>query len=200
MSVTASRQLVEQLCARHRIPLLLLHDFDKSGFSIAATLQRDTSRYRFNRSFKIQYLGLRLEDVDGMEAEEVTHSASDEAVAANLKKNGATKKDVEFLLSQRVELNAFASDELVAFIERKLDALGIKKVVPDNATLKAAVHLARTKALVNEQTEALIKQALEDAEQMAAVSDLPSRVRALLDEHRKLSWDEAIALIVEEGA
>ena len=30
MSVTASRQLVEELCARHDIPLLLLHDFDKS--------------------------------------------------------------------------------------------------------------------------------------------------------------------------
>ena len=47
MSVTASRRLVEELCGRHGIPLLLLHDFDKSGFSIAGTLQRDTRRYTF---------------------------------------------------------------------------------------------------------------------------------------------------------
>jgi hypothetical protein len=200
MSVTASRQLVEQLCARHKIPLLLLHDFDKSGFSIAATLRRDTNRYKFNRSFKIHDLGLRLEDVAGMEVEQVTHGASDLAVAANLRKNGATKKEVKFLLSQRVELNAFASDELVAFIERKLDALGITKVVPKDATLKAAVHRARTKARINEQIEVLIEQAAEDAEQVAIISELPSRVRALLDQDRKLSWDEAIARIVEEDA
>ena len=50
MSVTASRRLVEELCGRHGIPLLLLHDFDKSGFSIAGTLQRDTRRYTFQRT------------------------------------------------------------------------------------------------------------------------------------------------------
>ncbi len=60
MSVTASRRLVEELCARHKIPLLLLHDFDKSGFSIAGTLQRDTRRYAFSSSFEIHDLGLRL--------------------------------------------------------------------------------------------------------------------------------------------
>ena len=38
MSVTASRRLVEKLCAPHDIPLLVLHDFDVSGFTIAGTL------------------------------------------------------------------------------------------------------------------------------------------------------------------
>ncbi len=45
MSVTASRLLVDRLCAESGIPLLVLHDFDKSGFSIVGTLQRDTRRY-----------------------------------------------------------------------------------------------------------------------------------------------------------
>ena len=39
MSVTASRTLVETLCGAHGIPLLILHDFDVSGFTIAGTLQ-----------------------------------------------------------------------------------------------------------------------------------------------------------------
>jgi hypothetical protein len=30
MSVTASRELVEELCAAHAVPLLILHDFDKA--------------------------------------------------------------------------------------------------------------------------------------------------------------------------
>jgi hypothetical protein len=200
MSVTASRKLVEELCARHGIPLLLLHDFDKSGFSIAGTLKRDTRRYTFSSAFKVHDLGLRIGDIDGLETEDVIHNGSNYSVSANLRQNGAAPEEVQFLLSRRVELNAFASDELVAFIERKLDALGITKVVPEDATLKAAVHRARAKALINDQMEALIEQASEDAERMAAVSDLSSRVRALLDENRKFSWDEAIARIVEEDA
>jgi hypothetical protein len=42
MSVTAARALADEMCSDHGIPLLLLHDFDKAGFSIAGTLQRDT--------------------------------------------------------------------------------------------------------------------------------------------------------------
>src|SRR5262249_22610067 len=44
MSVTAARELADTMCSDHDIPLLLLHDLDKAGFSIAGTLQRDTRR------------------------------------------------------------------------------------------------------------------------------------------------------------
>ena len=71
MSVTASRQLIEELCADHDIPLLVLHDFDVSGFTIAGTLQESTRRYQFTHSFKVIDLGLRLADTDGLEPEEV---------------------------------------------------------------------------------------------------------------------------------
>ena len=46
--VTASRTLVEELCGDHDIPLLVLHDFDISGFTIAGTLQESTRRYQFS--------------------------------------------------------------------------------------------------------------------------------------------------------
>ena len=197
MSVTASRKLVEELCARHGIPLLVLHDFDKSGFSIAGTLQRDTRRYTFSSAFKIHDLGLRIGDIEGLETEDVVHTASDYAVAANLRENGATEAEIKFLLSKRVELNAFASDELVAFIERKLDALGIKKVVPDDKTLAQAAERARAKALINEKMEAIVEEASEEAKQMATITDLAASVRALLEKDRELSWDAAIARIVE---
>jgi Topoisomerase 6 subunit A/Spo11, Toprim domain len=45
MSVTASRELVEALCATYNIPLLVLHDFDISGFSIFGTLRDSTRRF-----------------------------------------------------------------------------------------------------------------------------------------------------------
>ena len=197
MSVTASRQLVEELCARHDVPLLLLHDFDKSGFSIAGTLKRSTRRYTYARHFKVHDLGLRLEDIDGLETEEVTHNASDAKVVANLRKNGATSQEIDFLLSQRIELNAFASDELVAFIERKLDALNIGKVIPDEATLREACRRAHATRLVNDQLEEIIESATEDAKAMTMGGDLVGQVRRLLDDDRELSWDAAVARIVE---
>ena len=39
---------------------------------------------------------------------------------------------------QRVELNALASDHFVTWLEAKLAAAGVVKMIPDDATLKAA--------------------------------------------------------------
>ena len=64
MTVTASRRLVDVMGSIYGVPLLVLHDFDKAGFSIAGTLKRSTRRYRFRRGHaeRVIDLGLRLED------------------------------------------------------------------------------------------------------------------------------------------
>jgi hypothetical protein len=76
LSVTASRLLVDALCCE--IPLLVLHDFDKAGFSIAGTLQRDTRRYEFRNRIRAVDLGMRLADVEAnsLQAEEVHYGQS----------------------------------------------------------------------------------------------------------------------------
>jgi Topoisomerase 6 subunit A/Spo11, Toprim domain len=83
LSVTASRLLVDRLCAAHAVPLLVLHDFDKSGFSILGTLRRDTRRYAFRNRIAVVDLGLRLEDVEdsGLETEDVVHRSDPVAPA-----------------------------------------------------------------------------------------------------------------------
>ena len=124
MSVTASRQLIEELCADHDIPLLVLHDFDISGFTIAGTLQESTRRYSFYRRFKVIDLGLRLADTDGLELEEVFFPDREDldAKAQTLHRYGASAEEIDFLLTQRrrVELNAMTSPGFVEFLERKL--------------------------------------------------------------------------------
>src|SRR5262249_38753994 len=65
MSVTAARRLAEEF-ARQGVTLLVLHDFDKSGFSILHTLQNDTPRYRFTHRPRVLDLGLRLADVEAL--------------------------------------------------------------------------------------------------------------------------------------
>ena len=119
-------------------------------------------------------------------------------MAANLRENGATEEEIEFLLSERVELNAFASDELVAFIEGKLEDLGITKVIPDEATLREAYRRARATRLVNDQLEDIVETATEDARTMPIGSNLAERIRRILDEDRILAWDAAIARVEED--
>ena len=94
MSVTAARSLVDQTCARFKVPLYILHDFDISGFSIASTLHTSNCRFKFNTDFKVVDFGLRLADVErlGLEAEPVVFGKiSQSAIRDRLKINGATK-------------------------------------------------------------------------------------------------------------
>jgi DNA topoisomerase VI subunit A len=139
---TAARQLVERLCGNSGIPLFILHDFDKAGLTIASTLQRDTRRYQFSETIRAIDLGLRLDDVTDLDledsAERVSDKGSQESRAANLRQNGATDDEVDFLLDRRVELNALRSDQLVRFVEQKLMDNGVRKIVPEVGTLAEA--------------------------------------------------------------
>jgi Topoisomerase 6 subunit A/Spo11, Toprim domain len=107
VSVTAARELIESLCGGGSLPLFVLHDFDFDGFKILGTLNRDTRRYQFSCSINVVDLGLRLEDIDGLEQEPAAATKTDERkLRAQLARNGATAAEAEILLNERVELNA----------------------------------------------------------------------------------------------
>jgi hypothetical protein len=196
MSSTSARTLIDKLC-RQQLPLLVLHDFDKAGFSIVGTLKRDTTRYTFRHNTTVIDLGLRLADVRTLRLERSAEAAfdrgSDSAKRENLKLNGAINAEIDFLLNQRVELNALTSDQLVAFIERKLALHGIKKVVPGNDTLAAAYRLfARGK-----EAEEIVTRELEKLTNAAVAvpRDLDARIRKYLKEHPQERWDDAVRAI-----
>src|ERR1700730_9876715 len=107
-----------------RFPLLLLHDFDKAGFSIKGTLQRDTRRYEFQNSITTIDLGLSLEDAQAMrlESEHQYHPKGRKAaLIANLRENGARAAEIAFMFAdfdrlrstRRVELNAMTSPQFI---------------------------------------------------------------------------------------
>jgi hypothetical protein len=200
MSVTASRELVDQLCAAHGVPLLVLHDFDKSGFSILGTLQRSTRRYRFGHGHAANVidLGLRLEDVDGLETEDV-HFESAWKARENLRENGATDEEIDFLIHRRVELNAFASDEFIEWIEGKLKQHGVAKVVPDDATLADAYRRMRRQALVQARIdEVLAELEEEEAEPLPVPDDLIAQIEERLSDDPALRWDAVLRDIAED--
>jgi hypothetical protein len=209
MSVTASRLLVERLCSEHGVPLLVLHDFDKSGFSIVGTLRRDTRRYTFTQEIEVIDLGLRLADVErwALESEEVNYGKADPA--DNLRRNGATAQEIEFLChggnewqgyhGRRVELNAFASADLVTWIEGGLAEHGIKKVVPDKDTLATAYRRAVEIKLLKERTADLAQAVHAEAEKTRVPKALADAVRRHLGARPQLSWQEAVIIVVHKG-
>ena len=113
VSVTAARQLVDEICGDNNLPLFVLHDFDVAGFMILGTLQRDTRRYQFSNTIEVIDLGLRLDDIAGLEREPAaaTKTRSD-ILRDQLAENGATDAEIAILLNERVELNAMASDDV----------------------------------------------------------------------------------------
>jgi hypothetical protein len=66
MPVTAARQLVEKLSAAG-VTVLIAHDFDIAGISIAHWLWHDNDRYEFQQQPRVIDLGLRLADGEKVE-------------------------------------------------------------------------------------------------------------------------------------
>jgi hypothetical protein len=206
MSVTAARALADEMCARYNIPLLLLHDFDKSGFSIAGTLQRDTRRYEFQNNITVIDLGLSLEDVEtlGLESEHQFHQKGEKAaMMANLRENGATEAEIAFMFAdfdelrstRRVELNAMTSQQFIAFLERKLKEAGVTKIIPEQ-TLLGDVYVGMERG---RRLQAAVEKLGEvDTQDIETPSDLQERIKTRLKEQPELRWDTALAEIVNE--
>jgi DNA topoisomerase 6 subunit A-like protein len=198
MSVTASRELVEELCATHRIPLLVLHDFDVSGFTIFGTLRSSTQRFIYRRGFQVIDLGLRLADIGGLEREDVFIS-SRSRTAATLRRHGATQQEIDILVGgERVELNALASDALVALIERKLNEHGISKVVPDDETLADAYRRIRKQAALQAKIEELVGEL--DGAEVKVPPGLRQRIKKVIKADPARPWDAIVREIVEEAS
>jgi hypothetical protein len=195
MGTVAARALIEGLSKWATI--FVLHDFDKSGFSIAGTLTRDTRRYEFTTEVHVIDLGLRLSDVEKwqLQSEAVQYNSDP---TDNLEENGATPEEIEFLLTQRVELNAFTSDPFVEWLDSKLAEHGVKKVIPDEETLEQAYR----RAAAVHRYQKIIDDAGEEVSAYAKNLTVPKALRAKLA--RKLakapasSWDEVLSVLAGE--
>lgn len=197
MSVTASRQLIDAL-AEDGVRVFVLHDFDISGFSIRKTFTESGRRHEFKNELDFVDIGLRLDDVGGLADEPVKIEAKSRAAIANrLQINGATRAEIEFLLSgKRVELNAMTSDQFVAFVERKLIEHGAAKVEPDEKTLadayRAFVRGERARRAFDEHLGGI------RAEPVDIPPDLADRLRNKLASNPREPWDHSLREIARE--
>jgi hypothetical protein len=143
--------------------------------------------------------GLRLGDVErlGLAPEPVSFDVSKDALRNRLRINGATEREIEFLLigpgatGQRVELNAMTSRQFIDHLEAKLAEHGIGKVIPSIEGLAGAYRLfvrgSRADKIAREALAAM------STEEIAHPADLEAQVRAYLEDHPAASWDPAVA-------
>jgi len=208
MSVTAARMLVDELCSGD-VPLFVLHDFDKSGLSILATLANDTRRYKFRNQVNVIDMGLRLTDVEKYNLQSETVSYGTSNPRHNLEENDATEEEIEFLCSdteygryrytgRRVEINALGSRDLLNLIEDKLKEHGVKKVIPDKDTLEDAFRRAALARKLNEHLDELMEEVADEVDKIKITpKQIENRVKRILKKTPAKSWDQAIKEISE---
>lgn len=199
MSVTAARQLVERL-SEEGVTTLVLHDFDRAGFTICHTLQNDTRRYRFKTAPMVIDLGLRLADVEAMNLDsEAVDYSGDADPRPGLIERGATTAEAAYLVTgkkderwtgRRVELNAMDARQFLDWLEAKLQEQGVKKFIPDDAE---AIKTAWRRAWrINKLNEVIAKAAEHLPEPPEPPDDLAEQIRARLAEHPAMRWDAAL--------
>lgn len=203
MSVTACRNLIDELAADGAgIPLFVLHDFDKSGFSILGTLKRSTPRYEFRNVVEVVDFGVRLSDVKQYRlVSEDVHYKSEKADAKrrqNLALNGATPEEIDFIcgdgrVGQRVELNAFNSGDFVEWIEGKLEEHGVRKVIPGVACIERAYRRALMIELLRREMAKMEKGTRAQAEAARVPRGLSKLIARRMREQPELPWDQIVA-------
>jgi hypothetical protein len=198
---TAGRLLLDRLVDRGVTKILVLHDFDISGFSICGTLGTSSGRYRFRNKVPIIDIGLRLTDVEELDLlpEPFATNKNPRIVAETLKRHGATQDEVDYLIGgQRVELNAMSSDELIAFIEDKFEEHDVSKIIPDDATLERHARRMLERQKVLEALDRLLHDIRRETTETQLPDDLRRRVEEYLNENPEVPWDLAVAEAVAD--
>ena len=117
----------------------------------------------------------------------------------NMRTNGATREEAEYLLQRRVELNALTSDQFIALIERKLTEHGVGKIVPSKTVLAETYRTM----VQGRDVEKILKRELRKLNagpKVVVPDDLPQQVRDYLVEHPAERWDAAVAALVKTKA
>jgi hypothetical protein len=194
MSVTAARLLLDRL-APFIDKILVLHDFDVSGFSIFGTLGSDGRRYQFANRIKLVDIGLRLTDIKelGLEFEPVETSGEWDKRAETLQEHGATVEEIRLLRHGRVELNAMPSDVFIKLLERKLAEHGVRKVVPPDDVLLTHARKVIARELTNRALATVHAEAAANAAAIELPGDLRAQVMALLTRQPDIPWDLAVS-------
>jgi hypothetical protein len=200
-SVVAARRFVDHVCrVLGGVPLIVAHDFDKSGFEISLrlttvsdyALDNDLVKYEFRNEINVIDIGLRLSDVEqyGLKSERCRFKGYFAADSI------ATPEEQAFLRSgRRVELNAFTAPQIIQWFQAKLTGIfGGKRLIPEDDVLERAYRRALALAQVKQAIEETREAAIRDAESAPIPKGLRRKLRRLMKDAdgSSMAWDEAL--------
>jgi hypothetical protein len=182
------------------LPTFILHDFDRSGITIAANLTEGTWRHQHRNTFPVIDIGLRLEQIDGLESEPIDKKNLKSVGDDRLRECGATAAEIEFLRRRRVELNALTTSSLVEMVEAALIEHGIKKVIPSAKDLANAWRSASAAAEINLRLDEVCAEIGKRWRSAEPPPLLQLQLRNALIEDPGKAWDQALNALVYEQA
>jgi hypothetical protein len=159
-STRAARDLIDKL-AEHDEPVTVfcVHDADGPGTMIYQTLLEAT-KARGARKIEIENLGLEPWEAiaDDLEVEEVERGKTRKAVADYVVAREDTAPDdeewEEWLQTHRVELNAMTTPEFIEWLDAKMAAYKVGKLIPPADALAAELEqklIVKVRAQLTEQ-------------------------------------------------
>ncbi|WP_052410030.1 ATP-binding protein [Paenibacillus durus] len=176
-----------------------IHDADAAGTKIYETLVEET-KARPGRKVNVINLGLDPEEAVamGLEIEELEAKKDEKPVAAYV-----PEKWKRWLQTNRIELNAMASDQFVSWLEGKMETYDQGKLVPDTNTLKQKMELTVRRRLELEIRERILREARYEKqvqEQMQFLipalheryDTLADEVSNVLNNQRELFWTNVV--------
>ena len=116
--------------------------------------------------------------------------------AATLRRHGATAQEIEFLRTRRVELNAMTSRQLVDFIETKLTAHGVEKLIPDDEVLEQQARRIIKHRLTEQALAKLKGNIAREAERVQLPQRLRERIAEVFKQYPDIPWDHAVAQVL----
>lgn len=140
------------------IPICVLHDYDVNGVLIFETLGRPTTYLdSYVMSENLVDVGINWEIVQklmetrGLTPEPVGLGSRDRQKLQGMVERGDIGFDeYEFLQNYRVELNALTPEELLKWLEQRLEALNLWKTVPTPEELERAIRENIVQLLTND--------------------------------------------------
>jgi hypothetical protein len=100
----------------------------------------------------------------------------------------------------RVELNAFTSDQMIEWLEAKLEQHQIRKMIPDPAVLEDAYRRATQLHYLNSELRKIKQTAQDKANTVTVPDDLAEQSKTGLDADPHGSWDGVLADLAAEAA
>jgi hypothetical protein len=199
-STRAARDLIDKLVEHDEpVEVFCVHDADASGTMIYQTLQEAT-RARGARRIRIVNLGLEpWEAVEmGLEVEALEETKRQKPVADYISERGI--KWERWLQTNRVELNAMTTPQLIQWLDRKMANRGNGKLIPPTHVLEQELA-DRIESKVREAiTERILREAKLDDQVAAAIASIKTPdgaglardIKRLFEQQSDREWRDAI--------